>query len=224
MTDTIDKKLKENAALARLAKNLTNLMKIHNTNESELARQLNITYNTIHRLVTGTTTDPKLSTLQQLADHFNLSLDSLLSKQLNLYPSPENHYRVPVISWDDAQVKHFFAQFNPEQWEKWIPVATNNKKLIDKHCYALESTRSMQPRFPLGTLFILKPNEVPMDGDLILVRFKDDQALSLRELIIDSPDWQLCPIIPGSKNLLLDRSKMEIIAVVVLTLIQTRHH
>ena len=89
--------------------------------------------------------------------------------------------------------------------------------------FALESTKSMQPRFPNGTVFIISMEEQTIDGDLILIRFKENNSVSLRELIVDSPFWHLNPVIPGSTTLVFQQKQHEIIGVVILTLIQTRH-
>lgn len=223
MADIDSNKYVEKSALDTLSENLLRLLKLHNTNESELASRLNITYNTIHRLVAGTTTDPKLSTLQQIAEHFDISLDTLLSNsRLNPRATTDTPHLIPVLSWENIQTLNFFNTFNSETWTKWIPVVTTEKNMINGACYALESTRSMQPRFPIGTTFIVKPLEPPVDGDIVLVRFAGDQSVSLRELMIDSPEWQLHPTIPGSKSLVLERGKVDIIGVVILTLIQPR--
>ena len=212
-----------NQIISTLSNNLIKLLKLSRTNEAELARKLNITYNTIHRLVSGTTSDPKLSTLNQIAKYFNVSLDMLLSDQSKFHGLDGERPRfVPIFTWEAIKSNNFMRDFNYENWEKWLPIATNEKNIINDNCYALASTKSMQPRFPIGTTFIIKPDEPPIDGDLIIIKFKDDQSVSLRELIIDSPEWQLCPISPGSKNLILDNEKIEIIGVVILTLIQTR--
>ena len=80
----------------------------------------------------------------------------------------------------------------------------------------------MQPRFPFGTLFIIDQNESPRDGDVILIKMKLEKVLSLRELIIDSPKWQLQPIVSGSENLFFDATNHSIIGVVVLTVLHKR--
>ncbi len=207
------------AAKNVLSENITKLLKAHDTNESDLARQLNLTYNTIHRLVSGTTFDPKLSTLQQIAEYFNVSLDFLLTSSNPCSSTTDTPRTVPVITWDKLPI----TTIDTSTISKWLPIATDEKKLINENCYALESTRSMQPKFPIGTTFVIKPDELPRDGDLVVVKFREDNSISLRELIVDSPDWQLQSIIPGSKNLIFDKVNFAIIGVVILTVIQTRH-
>lgn len=77
--------------------NLSLLMNEYNITDSELARALKLPYNTIHRLVSGQTTDPRISTLKSIATYFNVSLDSLLKpncllsdKEKNIHPNKNN--------------------------------------------------------------------------------------------------------------------------------------
>ncbi|MFA6301665.1 MAG: helix-turn-helix transcriptional regulator [Legionella sp.] len=62
-----------------LSQNLSRLMKENNVSESELSRALGLPYNTIHRLISGDTTDPRISTLKSIAAYFNVSLDALFN-------------------------------------------------------------------------------------------------------------------------------------------------
>lgn len=62
-----------------LSNNLSLLMKENNVSESDLARALSLPYNTIHRLISGHTTDPRVSTLKSIAAYFNVSLDCLFN-------------------------------------------------------------------------------------------------------------------------------------------------
>ncbi|KTD23944.1 helix-turn-helix domain-containing protein [Legionella maceachernii] len=224
MLENTDQKPVEKSALENLSENLANLLKANHINEAELARKLNITYNTIHRIINRTTPDPKLSTLKLIAEYFHVSLDYLLSDNVNCenFDSGKPQF-IPILSWEYIQTSDFNSHFVPQASTGWIPVVANKQNIISDKCYALESTRSMSPRFPIGSTFVVKPDEPPIDGDLVIIRFKEDRSVSLRELVIDSPDWQLLPIIPGSKALIYDKEVIEIIGIVILTLIQSRH-
>jgi SOS-response transcriptional repressor LexA len=81
----------------------------------------------------------------------------------------------------------------------------------------------MRSRFPSGTTFIINCDEKPIDGDIILVRFKSNHSASLRELVTDPPRWQLLPITPGSESIYFNENEHLIIGVIILTLIKTRH-
>src|SRR5205823_2748749 len=92
-------------------------------------------------------------------------------------------------------------------WKDWRPISLGNNLSLSSKAFALESRPSMQPRFPLGTMFIIDSKEKPTDGDIILVKMTNDGELSLRELIIDSPRWQLQPVITGSDTLFYDSNQ-----------------
>jgi transcriptional regulator with XRE-family HTH domain len=209
-----------------LAINLTNLLKNKGINESDLAKRLNLPYNTIHRIITGTTSDPRLSTLKQLADYFDVTIDTLINQDHHAPTSKQAHYPefTPLISWNTLNNLDFNEQGKiilPEE-TSWIRTPAIEGIHKQSQLFALESTKSMQSRFPPGTTFIINSDEKPMDGDMILVKFKLNHAVSLRELITDPPRWQLLPITPGSESMYFDEGAHVILGVVMLTLIKTR--
>jgi len=212
-----------NISIEYLAENIKKLLDAYQINESELARKLDVPYNTIHRIANGTTSDPRISTLQQIADYFGLSLDAILSKtQEHNFITQKENLIIPILNWDTILKQNFAKDLDKANWKKWIQTSQIKTVKDINQLFALESTKSMQPRFPSGTTFIIDPNENPIDGDLVLIRFRDTSAVSLRELVIDSPDWQLNAVIPGSAPLVYKINDHEIMGVVILTIIQTR--
>ena len=208
-----------------LSINLTNLLKKNKINENNLAKQLNIPYNTIHRIITGTTSDPRLSTLSQIASYFNVSIDELITN--NIYSSSlessATQGKTPLLSWHMLKTVNFQKKINLFPQLKWISTPPMEGVEKDNNVFALEATKSMQSRFPLGTTFIINYDEKPVDGDIILVKFNASNSASLRELVTDPPRWQLLPIIPGSESIYFNENEHLIIGVVILTLIKTRH-
>lgn len=208
-----------------LSKNLSFLIKKNHTTDAELAKALNIPYNTIRRLTVGFTTDPRISTLTLIAQHFNVSIDALLDEDnpemstQSLFESPKS---VPLFDWEDVSKQNFFDEINLKNWIRWSTIALAPNEKISNKSYALESKPSMQPRFPQQTIFIIDPNEKPIDGDLILIRFKSDNTVSLRDLIIDPPEWILLSISQSSKSINFDPNQHIIIGVVVLTILNAR--
>ncbi|QRN04433.1 helix-turn-helix domain-containing protein [Legionella sp. MW5194] len=217
MTNTLKDKNKSSQSNF-LSKNLSKLLDSHQVSEYDLAKNLNIPYNTINRIINGTTTDPRLSTLQQIADFFGVNLDFLVGTN-----EQSKNISIPLMSWDFVSKPNFTLAFDKITWEKWVPVGNllDNIHSTDL-IFALESTKSMHTRFPVGTLFVLQTNLLPIDGDLVLIKFKTDNSISLRELTIDSPNWLLNPIVTGSQLLTFNQMEHEIIAIVILTLTQTR--
>lgn len=215
------------AQLKSLAKNLRFLLNKSGQSENDVAQALQIPVMTIRRLVSGETTDPRISTLRLIADYFNISIDALIETKniqsiaLMKKNSPQ---LVPVLDWLTASQINTLADCNLNDWQYWQPVALNSPHTLSEHAFALESRPSMQPRFPLGTLFIIDPIESPTDGDIVLIKMQNSGDVSLRELVIDPPNWQLKPIITGSDLLFYDKQQHRIAGVVVLTILQTRNN
>lgn len=218
-------KLAEKApTIDNLQRNLATLMAKHNTSEAELSRALNLPYNTVHRLCSGFTSDPRISTLKLIAEYFQVGLDALTGENtLSFNPIEDNAPRaVPILSWSDVSTPDFPNDLNLTHWENWQPVAMAPAEELSKRAYALESKRTMQPCFPMGTVFIIDPDTSAIDGDLVLVKIKETNAVSLRNLLIDPPNWQLIPMVESSPPITYNKEEHTIIGVIVLTVIHTR--
>ncbi len=214
----------EPAQIQSIAKNLKALIDSCKVPELEIARALNTSVLTIRRIISGETEDPRISTLKAIADYFNVSIDSLLddNTQRSINAMVKNKPRViPILSWKEIEASDSITNIDLNNWSEWYPVV-GEQNYISSSTFAIESRPSMQPRFPLGTLFIINPDETPMDSDIILIRMKQEKELSLRELIIDPPKWQLQPIVTGSETLFFDEKKHEILGVVVFTVLHKR--
>lgn len=206
----------------QIAKNMRALLNEHGLTENEIAQSLNIPVMTIRRLVSGETTDPRISTLKLIADFFNVSVDSLIgdnaSKSVVSLTKASPQF-VPILDWETASA---FDQLDLKEWKQWHPVVTGGCAPMSASAFALESRPSMQPRYPAGTLFIIDPRETPTDSDTVLIKLKADGSLSLRKLIIDAPRWQLQPVVLGSETFFYDDTQHSIVGVVILTLLHAR--
>ena len=61
-----------------------------------------------------------------------------------------------------------------------------------------------------------------MDGDLVLINLRKNNELTLRELFVDPPEWQLHPVHQGSPILKFSKENHEVIGVVFMTLFYNR--
>lgn len=208
----------------QLADKLHALLKKHNLNANQVAQELGIPMMTIRRLISGETADPRISTLKLIADHFNVSIDSLLDEETLSTLQPLNKAKphfVPVLDWVIAEKMKSIKDLDLSNWKEWQPVSLNEQDGLGKNAFALESRPSMYPRFPQGTIFIFDPDIDPADGDIVLVKIKNNE-LTLRELSIDPPEWQLQPVVPGSKVLQYNEQDFEIIGINILTMLYNR--
>ena len=205
-----------------IAENLSHLMKLRRTTESKIAQDLNVPVMTIRRLLSGETTDPRVFTLKTLANYFTVTIDTIIETGVlapNESVSQSKPLVIPVLDWDVAQK---ITVIDLKKWPTWIPVPIGKREYISARSFALESRPSMYPRFQQGTLFILDPELTPADGDLVLVNLRENNELTLRELFIDPPEWQLHPVNQGSSILNYAKEAHEIMAVVFLTLFYNR--
>lgn len=185
----------EPAMLEQLIINLRRLMAINNISEAELARKTNIPQPTLHKILSGKTTDPRASTLRLLGNFFCISIDELLTGISNSQQTTaiNNMQYIPVISWNECiDSTCFTKKTNPTNWDDCI-----TSEFVSKNAYALKSKPCMEPRFPKGTIFIIDPDFSPVDGDFIVVYYPNTQEATLRVLSIDGPTKLLSPISPN---------------------------
>lgn len=209
-----------------LATNLSSLLKANNLSESALAIALNIPPLTIRRLSSGETLDPHVSTLKQIADYFDVSMDSLIetsgSHFMPVLQKKSMPTFLPILKWSIASEIESVNDLDLASWKEWQPVTLNEQYQLSEASFALESKPSMAPRFPVGTLFIIDPLAEPIDGDLVLIKIRQDSGLSIREITIDPPRWQLKPTILGSETLFYSSEEHQIIGPVLMTLLYSR--
>jgi len=208
-----------------IAKNLQSLLNAYDISEYRVSQDLNIPAMTIRRLVSGETTDPRISTINKIANYFNVSLDSIVNSK------EESNIRimkktipqfVPIIEWDIVKSLKSIHELDLSSWDNWQPVLTMSGESISSESYALKSKISMQPRFPQGSIFIIDPKENPSDNDLILVKMQNDENLSLRQLFIESPMSILQPVITGSEPIPYQEKVHKILGVVIYTVFNSR--
>lgn len=185
-------------------------------NVTELARRIQLPQPTIHRLLTGKTEDPKLSTLSLIADYFSVSLDQLLGNT----PLQDNKklatsISVPIITWQDVtNIENMLPSLTVNNWNDWV-----NVDKASSLSFGLKSKRCMEPRFPAGSIFIIDPHVTPCDGDLVIVHYANTNEATIRELLLDGPERELLSILDSTvKNKFDTNTKLIGVA------IQTRYN
>ena len=175
-----------------LISNLHQKMQEKGISEAELSRQTYIPQPTLHKILSGKTGDPRISTLKALADYFDTTLDALYSNTVThqTSPTPQGQF-APILSWEDCiQISaNRFQQVTGKQ-NYWVN--TNNS--ADEILFALVSKPCMEPRFPRGTILIISSDRTPNDGDMVIVHYPNTQAATIRELYLDGPEQKLVSI------------------------------
>lgn len=219
--------LEETTHSQQLADNLRRLLQTHRLNANQVAQALGIPMMTVRRLLSGETADPRISTLRLIANHFGVTVDSLMEGNDQVLIKSLKKTKplfVPILDWNTAEKMNRVTDLNLTQWEEWQSVSLGENESIGSHAFALESRPSMYPRFPQGTIFIIDPDVTPADGDIVLVKIKKNNELALRELAIDPPDWRLHSLISDTNVLQYSKLDHEIVGVNILTMLYNRRN
>lgn len=190
-------------------KNLAWLISKTKTNPNALAEKTGVPQPTIHRILSGESSDPRTGSLQPLADFFGVSVSDLRDRDLerdgtNLEdgPSFKNHREYPVISWVQAgEWTELSDNFQPGDAEDWRPC----HKDLGKHGYVLRvKGKSMtavpgEPySFPEGILLYVNPDLEPVASKFVIVRRNRTKEATFKRLVtVDgelylealNPDW-----------------------------------
>lgn len=187
------------------------MIRAGNISQAELARQTDIPPPTLHKLLTGQTTDPRMTTLMTLADFFNVGMDEITGMlPLTLHSHDKlPAVSVPVVSWEEITGGGaFLAGLTASNWNEWVTIESNAGDF-----FALKSKASMAPIFLRGSLLVVKRTQIARDGDYVVVHYKGTSSATLREILIDGPTEQLISLGTGSIEV-LNRETVTVLGVV----------
>jgi SOS-response transcriptional repressor LexA len=170
-------------------KNLEWLIEKRRTNPHELQRVTGVPQPTIHRILTGESTDPRTKTLQPLADFFGISVSDLRDRELsaapgaavppafdeNVKPAPMGTRPIPVIS--AVQAGALRDMDSPYEPGDGYAIEYTDDMGLSRWTFALDiEGQSMMPEFRPGDRVIVDPEVSPNPGDFVVARNTSDQA------------------------------------------------
>jgi SOS-response transcriptional repressor LexA len=166
-----------------------------NIKPTDLARKLNIPQPTIHRIVTGKSTRPYLSSLKPIAEYFSLNVNQLIGEEPLPAEFSENNAKqnifsgkiqyLPLIPWEQLSN-------NNSDYEK-IPFLGSIS--IQGFATTMPDS-SMEPLFPSGSVLIFDPNKIPKDRSYVIVQLSDSNMFVFRQLLIDLDHKYIKPLNP----------------------------
>ncbi len=219
------KQLKKDQNCNILGDNLRKLLDNNHLNITQAAAKLSLPIMTIRRLLSGETADPRLSTLTIITDYFKISIDQLVAG-IQVFHSQQQYTKpqfVPILDWQTASKINSIHELALNAWPHWQSISNNQQDLLSENVFALETKPSLYSRFPKGALFIIDPNATATDGDIVLVKIKDNNEMTLREIYIDPPEKQLQSLVPGASTLIYSEQTHIIVGVNILTMLYNRN-
>ncbi|NCT57199.1 MAG: helix-turn-helix domain-containing protein [Legionella sp.] len=200
-----------NSSHLLLAQTLNDLIDRENKlSPAALARALGIPTNKITRILNGDVTDPKASTLLQIANHFDITIDQLLGLK-PIIPAGEAELQqqatrsLPVFEFTQEASK------KPKEWYRW---AENE---VDGDYYALAlDTDLYEPIFPQNSLLIVNPDIEPDDRSYIVVKKADESSYcSIKKYVLEGSQVYLYPINPKLPVEIFDKNLYTIDGVIL---------
>lgn len=177
-----------------LSEILNRLMFEKRIRTAELARKINLPQPTVQRIVTGITPNPHISSLQPIADFFNISIQQLKGQVpiawLKAQSSQTNTWlQLPLLEWEQASSPDVGKEIAQPGIFTDVNVSTKSFALIVKDS-------SMEPQFPKGTIIIIDPEKQPRDRSFVIAVLNNHPEAIFRQLLIDGPQFYLKPISP----------------------------
>lgn len=170
----------------KLPTQLKYLMKRQSLSESALARKVNIPQPVISRLLSGGTSNPRISTLLALAQYFNISIEALIGAD-NL---PSEAITVST--------HYIYIHTDKTLLNKTIPLQMIMSSVKDKTAFAYSlSNNLMHPVFNEKTTLIISPEKKHKHGSFVLIKRND--SILIREIWIleDSKTLLTLPSLPS---------------------------
>ncbi|MCL5272445.1 MAG: helix-turn-helix domain-containing protein [Gammaproteobacteria bacterium] len=173
-----------------------------------LARSLGIPTNKITRILNGDVTDPKASTLVQIANYFDISIEQLLGLESivrqGAYEQQDIARPLPIYEFSRPTRM-------TNEWYRW----SSNE--IDGEYYALAiDTDLYEPTFPQNSLLIVNPDIMPDDRSYIVVKRNDSpEHCSVKKYVVEGNQSYLYPINPKLPVELFDRNLYTVAGVIL---------
>ena len=185
--------------------------------EAALASAINVPKATIHRVLSGSTPDPRAGTLLPIAQYFNISIEQLMGVAelpgdfpLQTQKAFES-IQVPFIPIEELMV-WINKGYNPT---KFYEVTSFSHKSIDQSCFVTQiTTDEMAPMFPNKTYLISK-KMVSIDNDNIVLAIDlKENVVLIRKYVELKGEKYLIPANPSYDIINFDQ-KIKLVGVVI---------
>ena len=174
------------------------LLDMYDMTEMELSRQCKLSQPAIHKILSGATPDPRLSSLKTLAKFFNISLSQLSGEEpLPLFESKIKSrgvlIKVPLIPWEEAfEWQKMVGGYTPASWTYWATVS-NSKPSRSSFALTIERQNAVET-FTTNSVIIVDPEYKFQTGNHVVVYRLSDQSTTIKELQLDGQEQWLVPL------------------------------
>jgi transcriptional regulator with XRE-family HTH domain len=189
------------------------LMKdIGDISEGELFRRTGVPQPTIHRILSGATPNPRMDSLEPLAEFFNVTPDQMLGR----IPLPKD--RIPGTFVALTETKNIVPLLHWSEIVYWPKILKNPDFKTDRNWITSESkikgaafalkimSTDYLPEFRNGTIIIVDSNRTPKQGDFALGIAKKNNAAVLGQVSREKNNLVLVSFSESYGELIIGRS------------------
>src|SRR3990167_10592030 len=165
---------------------------IGNISEGELFRRTGVPQPTIHRILSGMTPNPRMESIEPLAEFFNVSTDQMLG----LVPLPKDRVSgsfaatmatkkvVPLLNWMEvAYWPDIVKDPDFKTGREWV----TSESGIKGSAFAVKVMSSdYLPDFRAGTTIVVDCSRKPKEGDFVLGVMKRKKVAVLGQFIVEN--------------------------------------
>jgi transcriptional regulator with XRE-family HTH domain len=187
------------------------MQEIGNISEGELFRRTGVPQPTIHRILSGATPNPRMDSIEPLAEFFNITSDQMLGRiplPVDRIPGTfmalrETKKALPLLSWLEV-VNWPGLMKNPDfkTNRQWV----SSDSGIKGDGFALEMMNTdYLPEFRQGTIIIVDSKRTPKQGDFALGVLKKNNLVVLGQMVIENNSSLLLPLSGSARVLFIDQ-------------------
>lgn len=170
-----------------IGKIIRQLMVHAKMSEADLSRGVSLPQTTINRLLTGQTTDPRVSTLVAIAQFFEISLEQILGRELLVLNSNCRYGKnstVPVVPWDCLAEYCYNHLKNEDCLTAWL----KTERFLNPGSFALKTPVACFSTLGEGSTLVLNrwtEGDKVLDGQIFLVELAPGQ-FCLRKVLCEA--------------------------------------
>jgi transcriptional regulator with XRE-family HTH domain len=176
-----------------------------------LSENTGISLTNLHNIRRGLT-NPTLTTLEALANYFDLSVAQLLSSYLSK-DRPENQYILMSAPIFELEIINR-PDLSYLKTEKFLPIAIPRGENLEQRILVQLNNNGMQPLYEKGTYFLINFALPLRDGDLTIIKL-GEQITTLRKVfVMGSKITVFHPVLMKEEGLRIEKSEIVLLGVV----------
>lgn len=175
-----------------ISRNISLLMEhfeIHSGNQ--LAELTGMAQTTVHKLITGITSDPRISTLQPITSYFGISLDTLLSESPKFNTTrqdePRSFFDIPLLTLQELKrLSSDIRSLNKMNWPNWTSADYEESKIKNTNLFGVSIEHSIFPApFEQNGILIANNKINKYNNSYVILRNINSAAINIRKLYQD---------------------------------------